>query len=142
MGYTWDLQIKVAKGVLLINLIIAIISIFAFDTWLPFIRGLAFGTFIGILNFRLLALTIEKSVQLPPNKAQMYAGSRYIIRYLITAVVLIVSLKADYINVIGTIIGLVSIKAVVLRMGLFNDLDFFINIIFKERRKNNGRFWS
>lgn len=142
MGQTWGIQVKIAKGVLLLNTAIAVFGFFIFKPWVPFLKGLIFGTIIAILNFRLLALTTEKAVKMPPHKAQVYAGTRYAIRYLINAIVLIISLKADYINALGTIIGLISIKPVVLKVGLFNDAKFFKNIFIKERRNSNGRFWS
>lgn len=136
MGQTWDTQIEIAKKVVLLNIILGIFGFFIFSPWIDFARGLVFGTAIAILNFRLLALTVEKSVLMEPDKAKIYAGTRYVIRYLINAVVLIVSLKADYINPLGTIIGLISIKFVVLRVGLFNDKSFFKKIFTKRKEEN------
>lgn len=133
MGQTWETQLKVAKGVLILNSAIALFGILIFDPWTYFLRGLIFGTLIALLNFRLLALTVEKSVLLPPNRAQIYAGTRYIIRYIINGIVLVVSLKAENINVLGTIIGIVSIKPVVLKIGLFNDITFFKKIFIKNK---------
>ena len=83
MGSTWDVQIKVAKGVLILNSIIAGIGYFIFNPWTPFITGLLFGTIIALLNFRLLSLTLEKAVYMRPEKAQIYATSRYFIRFLL-----------------------------------------------------------
>ena len=75
--------------------------------------GVAFGSIIAILNFRLLALTMEKAVELPPGKAQAYTAIRYLIRMFIVAAVVFVSVKNPNINVIGTILGLISTQIVI-----------------------------
>lgn len=142
MGHTWQLQVKIAKHVVILNLIINIVilvaSLFVNINAKAFIIGNVFGTLIAILNFRLLALATEKAVTLPPNKAQMYAGIRYVIRYAINISVLFVALKADYINALGTIIGLISIKPVILKEGLFDDKNFFKKIFIKTKRKEEN----
>ena len=83
--------------------------------------GLLFGTIIAVLNFRLLALTIEKSVSMPQSKAQVYTGSRYILRMTIVGIVLLTSAKAPHINIIGVAIGLISPKFVILARKLLID---------------------
>ncbi len=135
MGSSLDLQLKLAKGVLILNLIIAGISYFIFDAWVPFLTGLLFGTIISLLNFRLLFLTLEKSVRMTPSRAQSFVTSRYLIRFLLTGFVLLISFKADYINVIGTIIGLISFKFIILKTEVFNDVNFFKNIIKRKEEK-------
>lgn len=135
MGLTWDTQLKVAKGVLIVNAIIGIISLFLIKPPLPFLLGLIFGTIISILNFRLLALTVEKSVKLEPSQAQTYAASRYMIRYFIVGIVLYISIKADYINVLGTIIGIITLKFVILKQEAFNDKEFFKKIFRRKEER-------
>lgn len=129
MGLTWDLQIKIYKYTIIFAVATAtILSIFIRPV-MPLLVGLLFGTLISMLNFRALALTLEKAVTLPPAKAQTYAGSRYFLRFLLNGLVIFVSIKADYINVIGTIIGLIIIKLVILKTNLFNDISYFKQII-------------
>ena len=57
------------------------------------VLGLVFGTLIAILNLKLLAITINKTVSMPSTKAQIYSSSQYLIRMAIMAVVLFVSAK-------------------------------------------------
>lgn len=85
-----------------------------------------------MLNFRALALTLEKAVSMPSAKAQVYASSRYFIRFLTNGIVIFVSIRADYINVIGTIIGLIIIKLVVLGTNLFDDMSYFKKIFTRK----------
>ncbi len=138
MGSTWDLQVRVAKGILVLNFAISILGLIFLDNPKTFITGIVFGSLIAILNFRLLALTTEKAVKLPEDKARTYAASRYVIRYIISGLVIFVSLKAEHINALGTVIGLISIKPIVFKEGLFNDKNFFKKIFIKTKRKEEN----
>ncbi len=81
-----------------------------------------------------LSKTLSRAVQLPPDKAQSYTTRKYFLRYVIYGVVLWVSIQADYIHVLGTIVGLLLIKVVLLTTNLFNDKHYFLNIF---RRKED-----
>lgn len=135
MGSIWDTQIKIAKGMFILNFIIAGISYFIFDPWVPFLTGLFFGTIIALLNFRLLSLTLEKSVKMLPEKAQIYVSSRYFVRFLLSGIVMFISIKAEYINVLGTIFGLISLKLIILKVEVFNDSQFYKNIFKRKEGK-------
>lgn len=100
----------VNKGILIIDLIVAILIVFLSNSPKEMLTGLLFGSIIAMLNFRLLAISLQKSVTYPPTKAQIYSTSRYIIRMTIVGVVLFVSAKSPHISVIGTTIGLLSTK--------------------------------
>ena len=56
---------------------------------------------------------MEKAVELPPGKAQAYTASRYLVRMFIVAAVVFVSVKNPNINVIGTVLGLISTQIVI-----------------------------
>ncbi len=133
MDETRDLRLKIYKYTLLTACFAAAVAIFIVKDYLSFISGLFFGTVIAILNFTLLAKTIEKSIYLPPEKAKTYVSSRYFIRFTIYGAVLYISVVADYINVIGTIIGILTIKLVVYVLHLFNDKQYYKNIFNKTK---------
>ena len=101
---------EVTKGIAIYALIASLILT---KETIPSILGVVFGSIIAILNFRLLALTMEKAVDLPPGKAQAYTASRYLVRMFIVAVVVFVSVKNPNINVIGTVLGLISTQIVI-----------------------------
>ncbi len=132
LGYTWDIQVKIVKYTLLVMILIAVASMF-FQEPRPFIYALIFGTLISILNFRNLALTVEKAVTMNPGHAQVYASSKYFIRFLTNAVVIFVCIKADYLNVLGAVLGLFTIKFVIIGTNLFNIL--FLKKIFKRKEE-------
>jgi ribose/xylose/arabinose/galactoside ABC-type transport system permease subunit len=126
------LQKDVTKFTIILFALISLISYLVLKTPITFIVGLLFGTLIGILNFMELSKTLKKAVTLSPQNASMYAAKKYFIRFVLTAVVLYVSVSADHINVIGTITGLLLIKVVILSTNLFNDKEYFKNIFRKE----------
>ena len=114
------MDVKVAKEVKAVTLgvpifdIVAIILLIAISRFsMPMLIGIIFGSIIAVLNFRLLALTLEKAVNLPPGKAQAYTGVRYMIRLTITAAALIVSINNPNLHIIGTAIGLISTQVVI-----------------------------
>lgn len=122
MNNTLEKHIRdVNKGVIIIDLIAAILIIFLSNSQKEMLTGLLFGSIIAVLNFRLLAISLQKSVTYPPNKAQIYSTSRYIIRITIVAVVLFVSAKSPNISIVGTAIGLLSTKFAILGKALLID---------------------
>ncbi|MBN2898212.1 MAG: ATP synthase subunit I [Clostridia bacterium] len=120
------------KYVAVLYLFSMAVSVFWVEDYVPFIIGLTFGVVISVVNFFELARTVHQSVMLHPKKAHSYAIRHYFIRFLINAVVIFISIKAPYINIFGTIIGLLLIKFVIYFANLFNDKEYFKNII---RRK-------
>ena len=114
------MDVKVSKEVKAVTLgvpifdIVAVIVLMLISKFsMPMLVGIIFGSVIAVLNFRLLALTLEKAVNLPPGKAQAYTGVRYMIRLTITAAALIVSVKNPNLHIIGTAIGLISTQVVI-----------------------------
>ncbi|MGM9533761.1 MAG: ATP synthase subunit I [Intestinibacter sp.] len=114
------MDVKVSKEVKAVTLGVPIFDIAAVIVLMliskfsmPMLVGIIFGSVIAVLNFRLLALTLEKAVNLPPGKAQAYTGVRYMIRLTITAAALIVSVKNPNLHIIGTAIGLISTQVVI-----------------------------
>lgn len=104
---------EVTKGICIYAVIIGLASFFISEEPIHIMLGVVFGSIIAILNFRLLAIAMEKSVDLSPGKAQVHTGIRYLIRMFIVAVVVFISVKNPNVNVIGTILGLISTQIVI-----------------------------
>jgi len=124
----------VKKAITVLALLI-IVSFIFLDKPMTWTYGYIFGGLIGILNFILLARTMERAVEMPPHKAQGYATVNYFIRFIITGVVIIVALKADYINALAAIIGIVLIKLIILVTNLFSDKEYYKRI-FRRKGEN------
>ncbi len=132
MNHSVELVLSIVKKAIIILAILIIISFIFLDKPMTWVYGYIFGGLIGILNFILLAKTMEKSVEMPPHKAQGYASVNYFIRLAITGVVLIIAFKADYINALAAIVGIVLIKLIILVTNLFNDKEYYRRIFSRK----------
>ncbi|KAB3530904.1 ATP synthase subunit I [Alkaliphilus serpentinus] len=130
-----ETQVNILIGALLLNGFFGVVGFFVVEDYFPYLGGILFGVIIALLNFRLLFLTLDRAVKMPPAKAQAYATSRYFIRYVITGVVVYVSIRAQHINVLGTILGLISLKLVIFKTQLFNSKAYFKNIFKRKEEK-------
>ncbi len=130
-----QLQRRIIKGAIILNIVVSIGAVFLMEFPKAFVVGTIFGTLVGILNFRLLYLTLNRAVKMQPHRAQIHAVTNYFMRYFITGAVLYVSIQRPHINVLGTIVGLIAIKLVILKYQLFNDKDFFLRIFKRKEEK-------
>ncbi len=129
------LVFKTIKLSILSALGLIVISYFVFADSMPIIMGITFGALLGILNFYDLSLTLIKSSRMNSGKARNFVTVKYMLRYVVVGIALLVSIKADYIHVLGTIVGLLLIKFVIMFANLFSDKNFFMNIIKRKEDK-------
>lgn len=115
-----DIQ-DVHKGIIIFDLVALILILLISNSVKEMITGLLFGSIISVLNFRLLAISLQKAVNYSAGKAQVYSSSQYTIRMFIVTVVLFVSVKSPHISIIGTTIGLLSTKFAILGKTLVID---------------------
>ena len=132
------LQITILKRLLLVDAILVIITLVVSETPMPFIYGLIFGSAISCLNFMELASTLKRAVQMPSAKAQGFTTRKYFMRYIVSAVVIYISIVAPYINILGTILGMTIIKLVIYATNLFNDKHYYKNIFKRKEDESSG----
>ncbi len=116
-GATRDIQVRVAKGVIIFNLIVIAIGAILLKDRKPFVIGNICGFVTAIVNFRLLAISTESLLTKrysSRGKVVKYTGSRAIARLLISGAVIYFSLTSEHINIVGAVIGLLSIKPIIL----------------------------
>ncbi|WP_018248201.1 ATP synthase subunit I [Orenia marismortui] len=119
----------IVKWTALLNLIIILILLcFDFKS--------AFGWFVGglmsIINFILLSHSLQKAVKFPPIKAQAYVFIQYIFRYLLWFTVFYIALKRPDVNLLTTIVGMLSVKIVILLSNLFKSYPQKEEVVRKE----------
>ena len=139
MGTIKEMQFKILKIFIVLDLFFIGISFLFFNEPIPFVLGLIFGSLISALNFVELGNTLNRAVTMAPDKAQSFTTVKYFIRYIVTAVVLYVSIVAPYINVLGTILGLVIIKIIILVTNLLSDKNYFRNIFRRKEDESSGQ---
>jgi len=135
LNHSVELVLSIVKKAITILAVLIVISFVFLNEPMRWAYGYIFGGLIGILNFILLARTMERAVEMPPHKAQGYATVNYFIRFIITGVVIIVALKADYINALAAVIGIVLIKLIILVTNLFSDKEYYKRI-FRRKGEN------
>lgn len=120
-----NLKIQILKYSLFAFVLINAVAFFLVENFSPFLLGTVFGLAVSVLNFFDLANTMTRATSMTPSQAQIFASLKYFVRYALTGLVIYVSIKADYINVLGTISGLVTIKTIII----------LTNVMKKKQRK-------
>ena len=107
-----DLKIKVMKQTILVAIILtALLLVFGY---FELAYGFFFGTVIAIVNWLLLARTMERSTTFSPRKAQFYAVTHYILRFAIIFIAAYIAAMRPDMHVVGTLIALFVPKATIL----------------------------
>ncbi len=132
-------QKKILKGMLIATALLSVLCLILFDNPKPMIVGLFFGAIVSALLFIELGITLNRAVTMPPHKAQKYATSRYLLRFTIMGIVLYASIGAPHIHLLGTAMGLIIIKPVIYATHLFNDKQYFKNILRRKEDESDGR---
>lgn len=114
MSITLKTVVSISKGVLFLDAIVLVILAITGMISKTIIVSLGFGSIYAILNLRLLSLALEKALKMAPSRAQIYASSQYFLRMALTAVVILLALKADYLNPIAVIAPMFFPKIVIL----------------------------
>lgn len=85
----------------------------------PFMLGMIFGALTSYLAFVELAVTMTKAVKMTSGKSAIYVNAKYYMRLLIFGIVIYVSIKAPYLDVYGTVVGLLSVKLIIYIANIF-----------------------
>ncbi len=113
---------KVLPVITALAVVCLVIGLFVVSHRLAFVKGLAFGTIFSLLKWMLMERAIRKSMDLPPEKVVVYIQFRYLIRYMLTGVVLAVAAMQPSINLYATIIGiLLPMPAVYIAKAIYKD---------------------
>lgn len=73
-------------------------------------KGVLFGTIFTMIKWNLMKNTITKSVDMPEAKAANYSMLHYGLRYLLTIVILVVAALEPSMSLVGTFVGLLTMK--------------------------------
>lgn len=99
-----------AVYMILFSLIMEIVGILVVNDKKGFTMGILFGLIFSLLKLMLMKNSIKKSVTMPEGKAQKYANVQYMIRYVLTGIVLLVAALEPTISLLGVFLGLLSMK--------------------------------
>ncbi|SHF00181.1 ATP synthase subunit I [Alkalibacter saccharofermentans] len=113
---------QIVKWTIIAGVILGVAMLLLSNDGSRMLLGLVFGLVFSILNFRLLHLTIKKSLEMHPARAQSYVTSRYFLRYFLAGAVLYVAISNEAMHVLGTITGLLMIKFVILASNVISGI--------------------
>ncbi len=114
MDVTLKETIKLFKGIVVLDILLITILFILGKLDVPMLQGILIGSVYALLNFRLLAVSINRAVLMPPGKAQIFAGVSYFGRFALSAVIILAAIKADYINALGVIIPMFFPKVIII----------------------------
>lgn len=92
------------------SLVIYIIGLLLGNNIRSWTLGIVFGLLIAILKLKLMENTFNKAVQMSEARAQKYTNLHYVIRYILTGIVLFVAALEPSISLLGVFFGLMSMK--------------------------------
>ncbi|ADL13710.1 ATP synthase subunit I [Acetohalobium arabaticum] len=111
-------KVFVIKWVLIIDLILLVLMAAFFDMRSAY--GLIVGSVMSIINFHLLALSLTKAVKYKPINAGAYVFINYILRYILWFAVFYIALKRPDVNLLTTVLGMLTVKIVITIINIFN----------------------
>lgn len=101
--------------ILIIALASVLISIIYYRSldFLPFLYGIILGSVVSIAKIFLLEHTVNKAIDLEKHKASSYVTVQYILRLVVTGVVLYLGAVVPQINLLGVVVGILAFQAAV-----------------------------
>ena len=103
----WQLSWKLA----VVCLLIFAVGCFFTDP-LSWGCGVLAGCVFTVVRLRMMQKSIETSVRMDPDKAGRYAKAQYVVRYFLSAAVLIAAALIPWINVFAAGLSMISLKLV------------------------------
>ena len=104
----------------MISLVLAVAGSFLMEDVIPFWFAILQGLGVGVLMFIQTARSVSTAVMLEPAQAQMYMTKQYMFRMFIYLVAIFSAVKAENLNVLGTLLGLLSIKLAIILLAILD----------------------
>jgi hypothetical protein len=108
--------LKIAKIAAPISLVAIGIMALIFKNPKPIILGFVFGTLVSILSLALISDSTTKILSMRSSKAKVHTSIGYFTRLLIYSIVLVISYKAEYLNIFSAYMGLNMVKITIFIM--------------------------
>ena len=98
---------------LLLLLVLVSIAYYRSLAFLPFAAGVLLGGAINALKVFLLDRSIKKSIDMEKEKAGKYIVFQYLLRFLLTGLVLVLSAVLSFISIWGAAAGVLTLQIAV-----------------------------
>lgn len=104
--------------VIILLLFIMGIGILITNNITAYVQGVLLGGLFTILKIKLMEITIKRAVNKTPNAAKAYVQANYMLRYILTFIVLFVGIVTPTIDSIAIILSVLTLKAAAYWQGL------------------------
>ncbi len=99
---------------LILTFITTVLLFFSVKDPKPYALGFLVGGLVSVLNFRLMVMTLNKSIRRSAESAVSVVSSNYYLRYLIYGLVLVLAVMQGSMNYVAVAAGFLVVKAVVI----------------------------
>lgn len=101
---------SLALKVLILLSVALVIGILVVDDISAYIQGLLLGGLFTLLRIKLMENTFKRAVEKEENAAKRYVQAHYMLRYVLTFIVLFVGIVTPSINGVAVIIAMLTMK--------------------------------
>lgn len=99
--------------------ILAGMMFFLIENPRPYVLGLMVGSLAGVINFRLMAMSLSKSVKLSAKAATPVFSLTSLLRYLVYTLVLVLAVQTHAFNIVTVTMGFLIVKLVIISSVVF-----------------------
>ncbi|MDO9574791.1 MAG: ATP synthase subunit I [Candidatus Contubernalis sp.] len=118
--------IQISSTCIKISLVVMIVLFIRQDY--PAVLGLLLGTVSAVVKLYLLSSSLTKSNDMSSSKASTYSYTRYVMRQVFTAVVLIVAVFIDGINFFWVVGGILLPQAVIVGGQVYASIKSYLKL--------------
>lgn len=107
------------QTIIIIGVIGIIISFIYFRSleFLPFLWGVFIGAAVSIYKVILLDKAVDKALTMDAKQAGNYVTLQQILRFILSAVALVIGATVPQISLWGVVLGILSFQAAIYRVG-------------------------
>lgn len=98
------------RNVVIILLVALVVGLFIIDNKVAYALGIIIGGAATAIKIFMMQNSMEKAVLKQPQVASNYVRSQFMLRYLITFMVLFIGVYTPYVSLIGLGIGVLALK--------------------------------
>ena len=106
------------RNVVIILLVALVFGLFIVENKMAYTFGILIGGGATVLKVFMMENSMEKAVLKQPHEATNYVRAQFMLRYLITFMVLFIGVYTPYISLIGLGIGVFALKPAAYIQGL------------------------
>lgn len=119
---------KLIKPISLLSILLMFLFLFVFDDIFSIFLSIFIGSAYSLFNFFLIGSSIAVAIEKKQRHAQLYMFVNYLIRYIITGMIIYYSIKSSYLYSICVVLPMFFPKVIL----ICRSLDIFERLKKKE----------